>query len=72
MEAFSLSVQGLWGSPSSEGSYHTLAGLVLALLHRVPVIGDRIVFGGWLFEVLVMDGRRVDKVRAAREKLAES
>ena len=55
----------------AEGSYHTLGGLVLALLRRVPVPGDRIVFGGWLFEVLEMDGRRVLKVRASREKLAE-
>ncbi len=56
----------------AEGSYHTLAGLVLALLQRVPQAGDRIVFGGWLFEVLEMDGRRVVKVRASREKLAEA
>ncbi len=56
----------------AEGSYHTLAGLVLALLRRVPQPGDRIVFGGWLFEVLEMDGRRVVKVRASREKLAEA
>ena len=30
----------------AEGSYHTLAGLLLALLRRVPQGGDRIVFGG--------------------------
>ena len=55
----------------AEGSYHTLAGLILALLRRVPRIGDRIVFGGWLFEVAAMDGRRVDRVQASREPLAE-
>jgi putative hemolysin len=55
----------------AEGSYHTLAGLLLALLRRVPRAGDRIVFGGWLFEVTSMDGRRVDRVRASREALAE-
>ena len=54
----------------AEGSYHTLAGLVLALLRRVPRVGDRIVFAGWRFEVLEMDGRRVDKVRASREPAA--
>ena len=56
----------------AEGSYHTLAGLLLALLRRVPRIGDRIVFGGWRFEVLEMDGRRVDKVLAGREPAAET
>lgn len=55
----------------AEGSYHTLAGLMLALLRRVPRHGDRIVFGGWLFEILEMDGRRVDRVRASREALAQ-
>ena len=52
------------------GSYHTLAGLLLALLRRVPRLGDRIVFAGWLFEVIAMDGRRVERVRASREPLA--
>jgi putative hemolysin len=55
----------------AEGSYHTLAGLLLALLRRVPRVGDRIVFGGWRFEVLEMDGRRVDTVLAGREPAAE-
>jgi putative hemolysin len=54
-----------------EGSYHTLGGLVLALLRRVPQPGDRIVFAGWLFEVAAMEGRRVERVRASREAMAE-
>jgi len=36
----------------------------------VPRVGDRIVFSGWRFEVLEMDGRRVDKVCASREPAA--
>ena len=51
----------------AEGSYHTLGGLLLALLQRVPKVGDRIVFGGWRFEVAVMDGRRVARVQATPE-----
>ena len=56
----------------AEGSYHTLGGLILALLRRVPALGDKVVFSGWLFEVLEMDGRRVHKVRASRQALAEN
>ena len=55
----------------AEGSYHTTAGLLLALLRRVPRTGDKVVFAGWLFEVQSMDGRRVDRVRASREVFAE-
>jgi putative hemolysin len=55
----------------AEGSYHTLGGLILALLRRVPRTGDRIMFAGWRFEVDEMDGRRVARVSASREKLAE-
>jgi len=51
-----------------KGSYHTVAGLMLALLQRVPREGDRIVWGGWRFEIVDMDGRRVDKVLAHREE----
>lgn len=50
------------------GTYHTVAGLMLALLKRVPKEGDRIVWAGWRFEVVDMDGRRVDKVLARREE----
>lgn len=55
----------------AEGSYHTLGGLILALLRRVPRTGDRIVFAGWRFEVEEMDGRRVARATAEREPLAE-
>jgi putative hemolysin len=55
----------------AEGSYHTAAGLLLALLRRVPRVGDKVVFAGWLFEVQAVDGRRVERVRASREVLAE-
>ena len=34
-------------------------------------VGDKVVFAGWLFEVQSVDGRRVDRVRASREVLAE-
>lgn len=47
-----------------EGVYHTLAGLVMHCLQRVPAITDRFECGGWRFEVLDMDRTRIDKVLA--------
>lgn len=56
----------------ARGTYHTAGGLLLALLRRVPQVGDRVAFGGWRFEVLAMDGRRVDRLSAEREGEAGS
>ena len=55
-----------------QGTYHTVAGLMLALLQRVPREGDRIAWAGWRFEIVDMDGRRVDKVLASREEALEA
>ncbi len=46
--------------------YRTLGGFVATRLRRLPAVGDAVVEGAWRFEVLDMDGRRVDKVLAAR------
>jgi putative hemolysin len=55
------------GQLPAQGSDHTLGGFVLALLKRVPRAGDVIAFGGWRFEVLAMNGRRVERVRIIRD-----
>jgi putative hemolysin len=47
------------------GSYHTVGGLVMARLGRVPRTGDTFEFAGLRFEVLDMDRHRVDKVLVA-------
>jgi putative hemolysin len=48
--------------------YQTLGGLVLLCLGRIPAAGDHFSCCGWRFEVIAMDGRRVDKVRALAEE----
>lgn len=58
--------------PPKYGSYHTLGGMILAFLRRIPAAGDKVVFAGWLFEVMEMEGRRVTKVKASRQPLAEN
>ena len=48
------------------GRYNTLAGMIMLLLGRLPDTADRVEWSGWRFEVVDMDGKRVDKVLAAR------
>jgi len=45
-----------------EGDYHTLAGLILTLAGRIPVEGDQVAWQNLVFEIVDMDGRRIDKV----------
>ncbi|MDQ8700015.1 hemolysin family protein [Hyphomicrobium sp. LHD-15] len=47
-------------------SYATVAGLVLAELQHIPKTGEIIDASGWRFEVVDLDGRRIDKVLASR------
>lgn len=46
------------------GRYNTVAGLLLAVSGHLPHTGERIECADWLFEVVDMDGRRIDKVLA--------
>jgi putative hemolysin len=46
----------------NENLYQTLGGLVMAILGRIPKSGDHFEWGGFRFEVMDMDGHRVDKV----------
>jgi putative hemolysin len=48
------------------GDYETVAGLVLNHLHRLPQLGDAVEAGGWRFEVMDLDGRRIDKLLVTR------
>ncbi|MDI7276385.1 MAG: hemolysin family protein, partial [Anaerolineae bacterium] len=42
--------------------FNTVAGFVVSQLGRLPRVGDRIVSNGHRFEVMDMDGRRIDRV----------
>ena len=44
------------------GRYNTLAGMVMLLLGNLPQTADTVEWGGWRFEVVDLDGKRVDKV----------
>lgn len=47
------------------GAYHTLAGFMLYQLAVIPRAGDRLDWEGWRFEVVDMDGNRIDRLLAA-------
>lgn len=51
--------------------YETLGGLVMTLMERIPSAGDSFTEQGWRFEIMDMDGRRVDKVLASADPDAE-
>ena len=52
------------------GKYHTLSGLFMLLLGRLPHTGDKVMWEGWRLEIVDMDGRRIDKVLAIPPKPA--
>ena len=46
------------------GRYNTLAGMIMLLLGRLPHTTDSVEWEGWRFEVVDLDGKRIDKVLA--------
>jgi putative hemolysin len=46
--------------------FATAAGYVLHILRRLPVEGDNFAEDGWQFQVVDMDGRKIDKLRVVR------
>lgn len=58
---------GLKSLPDEDrGRYNTLAGMVMLLLGRLPHTTDSVEWLNWRFEVVDMDGKRIDKVLATR------
>jgi len=48
--------------------YATAAGFALSVLRRIPDTGEHFDHGAWRFEIVDMDGRRVDKLLASARK----
>ena len=46
--------------------YHTLAGLILDRLQRIPRSGEKLEWNSFVFEIMDMDGARIDKVLVTR------
>jgi putative hemolysin len=54
------------GLPENDGEqdrgYRTLAGMILAYMGKIPKVGDSVTIDKFVFEIVDMDGRRIDKV----------
>ncbi len=58
-----------------ERDFSTVAGFALSVLKRLPETGERFKHDGWSFEIVDMDGRKIDKLIAsppAKKKPAEA
>lgn len=57
-----LKVYSLFEDEDEKPDVNTLGGLAMYQLNRIPKIGDKFSAGGYLFEIVDMDGNRVDKL----------
>jgi putative hemolysin len=53
-----------------KGRYNTLSGMLMLLMGRIPSAGEIVDWDCWRFEVVDMDGKRIDKVIASRNESA--
>ncbi|MBN1415199.1 MAG: HlyC/CorC family transporter [Bacteroidales bacterium] len=57
-----LSIRSFLGDEDEETGINTAGGLAMHILGHIPVAGDRFTLKGYLFEIMDMDGNRVDKI----------
>ena len=55
-----------------ERDYSTVAGFALSVLKKIPETGETFRFDGYRFEVVDMDGRKIDKLLISRTKRRKS
>jgi putative hemolysin len=55
----------------ADGDFHTVAGFALFELGHLPEVGESFRYEGWQFEIVDMDGLRIDKLLARRESAAK-
>jgi CBS domain containing-hemolysin-like protein len=78
----SLLIDGMMAAPEafdrlgirdrkSTGDFHTAAGFVLSQLGHLPDVGETFSWEGWRFEIVDMDGHRIDKLLVTREPASE-
>jgi putative hemolysin len=53
---------------SDERDYSTVAGFALSVLKHLPETGEKFKFDGWSFEIVDLDGRKIDKLIVSRPR----
>ena len=48
--------------------YSTVAGFALSVLKHLPDVGETFRHDGWQFEIVDLDGRKIDKLIATRPR----
>ncbi len=66
-----FAVNSLFAQEDERPDINTLGGLAMYQLNRIPKIGDTFSAGGYLFEIVDMDGNRVDKLLVKKIESAE-
>ena len=56
------------GSLPDDNAYETVAGFMMYMLRKIPKRTDRVVYGGYRFEVIDVDNNKVDQVLVAAIK----
>jgi putative hemolysin len=57
---------------TTDRDFSTVAGFALSVLKRIPTTGETFSHDGWSFEVVDMDGRKIDKLIASRRRRKQS
>ena len=52
----------------NDRDYSTVAGFALSVLKHLPETGETFRHDGWSFEIVDMDGRKIDKLIASRPR----
>ncbi len=72
MDEFSEEFKQMPLPDEEERDYETLAGFILHQIGSVPAVGQHFDWKGWRFEVVDLDGNRVDKVLLSRKHSEDS
>lgn len=63
-------VVGIPSLPDQKDEYQTLAGYLIGRAGRLPRLGETITVGGYRFEIMDMDGRRIDRIVVSKSENA--